>query len=238
MPKGHAFSDKLMCLKSGMLVRRGSALTSLSPFIDQHGLIRVGGRLANASLQYNQRHPIVLPSRDLVSQLIFCYEHRCLLHPGLHTLLSHISIKYWALRGRIIAKLTVCKCLQCFQAQPKFSSPFMALLLGVRVNVGRVFSQTGVDYCGPIMIKSGRRKVSPTKGYLCVFVCMVTCAVHLEWYLHFQQKIFLPPSRVSWLAEASVLNCLAIMERTLWALIACCELSSENTVKVNSSMII
>lgn len=176
----HAFSDELARLRAGCLVRRGSALTSLSPFIDDHGLIRVGGRLANAHVQYNHKHPIVLSSKDLVTELIFCYEYRRLLHSGPQSLLAHLSATYWIIGGRLIARETVRRCLQCFRARPKFLCPIMAPLPRVRVIAERAFSQTGVDYCGPVMIKSGRRKVSPIKAYICVFVCMVTRAVHLE----------------------------------------------------------
>lgn len=56
----------------------------------------------------------------------------------------------------------------------------MAPLPSVRVTIDRSFARTGIDYCGPIMIRSGFRKMSPSKAYVCVFVCMVTKAVHLE----------------------------------------------------------
>ena len=44
-----------------------------------------------------------------------------------------------------------------------------------------LFSHIGNDYAGPIKIKasSGRGRIS-VKGYIAVFVCFVTKAVHLE----------------------------------------------------------
>jgi len=44
----------------------------------------------------------------------------------------------------------------------------------------RPFARTGVDFCGPIHIRSGMRKVQSIKGYIAVFVCFVTRAIHLE----------------------------------------------------------
>lgn len=50
-----------------------------------------------------------------------------------------------------------------------------------RVAMARPFSSTGVDFCGPIFIREGRRKNSKhIKAYVAVWVCMATKAVHLE----------------------------------------------------------
>lgn len=51
-------------------------LSSLNPFIDSSGLIRVGGRLTNASdLSYDHRHPIIIPYKTHFGTLIFRHEH-------------------------------------------------------------------------------------------------------------------------------------------------------------------
>lgn len=49
-----------------------------------------------------------------------------------------------------------------------------------RVQIARPFTTTGVDFAGPIAIRSGIRRVTSTKGYVSVFVCFSTRAVHLE----------------------------------------------------------
>ena len=50
-----------------------------------------------------------------------------------------------------------------------------------RVSPTDVFAETGIDYAGPFVLKRGyTRKPQFVKGYLAVFVCMVTKAVHLE----------------------------------------------------------
>jgi len=175
-----ALSKELSDLHAGKMVHRSSCLKTLNPFIDDQGLIRVGGRLNYASGLHNFKHPIVLPSKSLVSNLIFKYEHIRLMHAGPQALLAHISVNYWPIRGRQIAAKTVRKCVTCFRTQPQFTSPLMAPLPSVRVTVARPFSSSGVDLCGPIFVRSGLRKITPVKSYICVFVCMVTRAIHLE----------------------------------------------------------
>jgi len=189
--QSESFPNELSSLKAGQLVHRGSCLKALSPFIDDQGLIRVGGRLNNAQLSYNTKHLIVLSSRSYVTKLIFRYEHRRLMHIGPQGLLSHISNSCWIIRGRIISRKTVNDCHQCFRAAPKFMSPYMAHLPKEQVTIARPFARSGLDFGGPIMIRSGRRKVSPTKSYICVFVCMVTRAVHLELVSSLSSEDFL-----------------------------------------------
>ena len=46
---------------------------------------------------------------------------------------------------------------------------------------GPVFNKVGVDYAGPILVKSGYvRKPVTTKVYVCVFVSFTVKAVHHE----------------------------------------------------------
>ncbi|XP_015124378.1 uncharacterized protein LOC107046300 [Diachasma alloeum] len=46
---------------------------------------------------------------------------------------------------------------------------------------GRAFSNTGVDYAGPVSIKTLKGRGHKTqKGWLVIFVCMATSALHLE----------------------------------------------------------
>ncbi len=55
-------------------------LTKLSSFIDTQGLIRVGGRLSNADISFDQRFPIILPHDHVFTQLLVKYEHERHFH--------------------------------------------------------------------------------------------------------------------------------------------------------------
>ncbi|CAH2109061.1 unnamed protein product [Euphydryas editha] len=57
----------------------------------------------------------------------------------------------------------------------------MGQLPEARVKPSRPFKTSGVDYAGPINIRfSPGRGAKSYKGYICLFVCMVTRAIHLE----------------------------------------------------------
>lgn len=50
-----------------------------------------------------------------------------------------------------------------------------------RVTPSRPFSQIGVDYCGPFLLKEKKYRNRKTiKSYVAVFVCLSIKAVHLE----------------------------------------------------------
>ena len=61
---------------------KGSQLYLLDPFLDSHGILRVGGRLRRAQMEYNEKHPIVLPKCHYVSQLIAKHYHHEVHHQG------------------------------------------------------------------------------------------------------------------------------------------------------------
>lgn len=57
----------------------------------------------------------------------------------------------------------------------------MAALPPERTEFTRPFTRTGLDFAGPFDIKSySGRACRITKGYVCVFVCFATKAIHLE----------------------------------------------------------
>lgn len=49
-------------------VRNDSNLLQLAPFMDEEGVMRVGGRLANARTSYDQRFPILLPGKCVLAR--------------------------------------------------------------------------------------------------------------------------------------------------------------------------
>ena len=48
----------------------------LSPFKDENGVIRVGGRVDKALVSYETRHPILLPNKHWISYLITRHIHQ------------------------------------------------------------------------------------------------------------------------------------------------------------------
>lgn len=72
-------------------------------------------------------------------------------------------------------------CVNCRRHNPSKHTQIMGNLPESRVNPTRPFYHTGVDYTGFIEIKANKgRGIKTSKGYVAVFVCMVTKAYHFE----------------------------------------------------------
>lgn len=162
-------------------LKNNSSLLNLHPFIDEMGVIRVGGRLKHAEVDYDQRHPIILPKTHQLTRLLIKHFHERYLHTGPQNLLSLIRLKYWPIGGKGVVKSVLKSCIKCFRAKPTAGTFLMGNLPSARVNPARPFVRCGVDYAGPIFVKDGTlRKCKMVKTYFCVFVCLATRAIHIE----------------------------------------------------------
>jgi hypothetical protein len=124
-----SYPDELQDLQAGHPVRKSSNLLSLHPFVDKDGLIRVGGRLQAAVLDYDQ---VILPSKCPLYKLIAQHEHTRLLHGGPQLMHSSIRQRYWIIKGRMVCKKIVHSCVKCFRMQAASASQLMGNLPRVR----------------------------------------------------------------------------------------------------------
>ncbi|XP_070170934.1 uncharacterized protein [Polyergus mexicanus] len=158
-----------------------SNIAALNPFIDENGIIRVGGRLKMSELTFTQKHPILLPSRHFLTDLIIKETHEKYYHAGIQTTLYTIRRKFWLLDGRNQVRKVVRSCIRCFRYRADPTDYKMSNLPKIRVRNASPFANTGIDYCGPFYIKEKKyRNRNKIKVYVCVFVCMAVKAVHLE----------------------------------------------------------
>ena len=191
-----AFPSEIKILEAGKSLSPHSKIASLNPFLDERKLLRVGGRLANAEISENCKHPIILPKNNSITKLIINYYHERHLHGGVQLLLSAIRQRYWIVNAKSEIKKCIWKCIKCCKFKAKTASQIMADLPTSRVIPGRVFSKTGIDFAGPFLVKLRKgRGVRPVKCYVCVFVCMITKAVHLEIVSDMTSEAFLATLR-------------------------------------------
>ncbi|GFW75215.1 uncharacterized protein TNCV_449191 [Trichonephila clavipes] len=180
--KVFTFRKKYEALKNRFLCHPKSPLRSLHPFIDEHGLVRVGGRLQNSQLPFNSKHPIILPSQHSISELLIKEQHIAHLHTG-PTLLAHVLRQsHWIVGSRKLINKCIRKCLKCNKFKTSTTTPqLMGNLPKHRATLERPFFSCGIDYAGPVLIKCNKgRGTKSTKGYIALFVCLATKAVHIE----------------------------------------------------------
>ena len=69
------YQTELSALRAGRQVPRSSRIARLSPFIHDDGTLRVGGRLQHTRLDYDEKHPFILPRLSPLVPMIFITMH-------------------------------------------------------------------------------------------------------------------------------------------------------------------
>ena len=153
-------------------------IRKLHPLLDDVGILRVGGRLENALIKNEAKHPIILPYRHHVTDLIISQHHQKTGHLGQEFVLSSLRQLYWIIKGRLAVRRVIGSCFPCKKLGAVRGEQLMADLPKERLMSGDPpFSHIGVDYFGPLYVRQGRSNV---KRYGCLFTCLVIRAVHIE----------------------------------------------------------
>ncbi len=149
-----------------------------NPFVDDRGTLRVGSRLVNADLSYEERFPAILPSKDPNVASLVRYFHQQDFHAGPKHVLCQLRRFVWILRGLQTVKTIIHHCVIC---QRNFKDPSrqqMAPLPQRRLIPTAPFEEVGLDCMGHFLVKLNGR--ADHKVWAVIFTCMVSRAVHVE----------------------------------------------------------
>ena len=80
-------------------VKELKSLRSLLPCVGVNGLLRVEGRLENADLPTDTKHPIILPGRHPLTRLVELNDHSTYGHAGLSYTLMKTRQRFWIIHG-------------------------------------------------------------------------------------------------------------------------------------------
>lgn len=124
---------------------------------------------------------MILSIKSHIVNLLIEHTHRALLHAGPSTVMATLAYHYHIPKIKKMLRKLSSSCIPCRKAYARTTNQLMGELPAVRTQIARPFSTVGVDFAGPFTIKRGRtRRPDLLKAYVCVFVCFVTRAVHLE----------------------------------------------------------
>ncbi|XP_038062578.1 uncharacterized protein LOC119733069 [Patiria miniata] len=141
-------------------------------------ILRVGGRLRNAPIDQEMKHPIILPSNHKVTELVIIHHHLLVGHSGVGMTWSSLREKFWVVRGGATVRRVIGNCFECKKRNAPLRQQFMGDLPAARVTPDNPpFTSVGVDYFGPVYVKQGRSHI---KRYGCIFTCLSMRVVHLE----------------------------------------------------------
>ncbi|XP_055589301.1 uncharacterized protein LOC129741588 [Uranotaenia lowii] len=123
----------------------------------------------------------ITPSDHPFTVALIRSYHTKYLHAGPRLTIEALRQKFWIVRGQNIVKKVIRQCTKCFRRNPKILSQPVGELPVCRVEQNYPFYNTGVDFAGPVSLQQRNRRSTVTyKGYIAVFICMATRAIHLE----------------------------------------------------------
>ncbi|XP_066595396.1 uncharacterized protein [Prorops nasuta] len=162
-------------------VPRQNPIQKLHPFLDDKGVLRVGGRISHSALPFPAKHPPILSKNSSLSQMYIQYAHSLALHGGPTLTLGILLQSVWVIGAIGLVKQYVRNCIRCFRARPRQSSQQMGNLPAESVTPSNPFQTVGLDYAGPFKLRTSKgRGQRSYKGYISLFVCFATKAIHLE----------------------------------------------------------
>ncbi|XP_053398192.1 uncharacterized protein LOC128546018 [Mercenaria mercenaria] len=157
---------------------RQSSIFKLDPYVDGKGIIRVGGRLSNSQYALSEKHPVILPRKGHVTNLVLRHCHERVKHQGRGMTVNEIRANgFWILGCSSAVSYMISRCLTCRKLRGSLQDQKMANLPSDRVEPAPPFTYSGVDYFGPFYIREGRKEL---KRYGVLFTCLSCRGVHLE----------------------------------------------------------
>ncbi|XP_062534495.1 uncharacterized protein LOC134203622 [Armigeres subalbatus] len=155
-----SFSQEIANLSSGTQIKDSSAISPLNPML-QGGILRVGGRLRNAAVSENRKHPMIIDHRHPLASLVIRYYHLKMLHSGQQVIIASTRERFWIPNIRKLVRKVLHECVTCFRIKPRCHAQLMAEL---------------------------RQK---DVGDVAVFVCLVVKAIHVELVADLTTEAFL-----------------------------------------------
>ena len=122
--------------------QKGSTLYRLDPYIDDDGILRVGGRLRHANFTLKEKQPVLLPREHHVSKLLAYHYHEQVHHQGRQ--ITHGALRnagHWLIGGHAAIAKLIGACVICKRLRGSVLKQHMADLPSDRVQTGPPFTQ-------------------------------------------------------------------------------------------------
>ena len=179
--QSQSFEGEIKYLKNNSRQVKSPYIDQFRLFIDDQGLLKCKGRINNAGLSATEKNPLLLPSKHPFVKMLVTDVHHRMKHGGVNSTLVALRGHYWILRGRLVVKSIIRSCVICKKLEgPPYCSQPSPDLPTCRVSDDPPFSHTGLDFAGPIYFSELNNGGSLSKGYICLFTCASTRAIHLE----------------------------------------------------------
>lgn len=178
----NVFSKEIKCIYDKQDIPKNSPIANLNPFIDSHGMLRVGGHLNKAKLGEQEQNPLIIPGRHHLSTLLIRHYHERVKHQGRHFTEGAIrAAGLWILGAKRQITAMLHTCVQCRKLRGKHQQQQMSDLPADRLSTEPPFTRVGLDVFGPWMVTARRTHggQANSKRWAVLFTCMSVHAVEV-----------------------------------------------------------
>ncbi|XP_033763439.1 uncharacterized protein LOC117344719 [Pecten maximus] len=176
------FGQEIANLKSKKPIPKSSPLRYLDAYLDDDGVLRVGGRIRTGDALSGQGH-IIIPGKTHLTRLIVLHLHEKTRHQGRNILEGAVrSAGYWVIGAKRLVSSIIHACVTCRKLRRKLECQKMAKLPEFRTQPTPPFTYVGVDTFGPweVSTRKTRGGAANAKRWAILFTCMTSRAVHIE----------------------------------------------------------
>lgn len=170
-------STRELSKQRNQTIKMSSRLYHLDPFLDKDGLMRVGGRIKRANLPVVTKHPVMLPRKSPITDLLIKFCHAKVNRMGRGITQNELRQRgYWIVGGSSAMSNCISQGVICRKLRRPLETQKMSDLPIDQVEPSPPFSYCAVDSFRPFLIKER----SEVKRYGVIFTCMASRSVHLE----------------------------------------------------------
>ena len=122
-----------------------------------NGVLRVGGRLERAPVDYGNKHPVILPNNSHLIDLFIQEHHLEVGHLGVGHIRTSLRQHYWIVKESSAVHRVIGSCILCEKRNASACKQLMADLPEGRVQLDLPpFTHVKIDHFGPLFVLQGR----------------------------------------------------------------------------------
>lgn len=177
------YAEEIKCAQKHEKLPKTSPLKNLDPYLDENGLLRVGGRISDSNLSQGEKNPLIVPGHHHVASLLIKHYRKQTQHQGcLFTEGAVRSAGWWIVGGKRKVSTVIYHCVICKRLCGPLSTQKMSNLPPDRLTTDPPFTNVGLDVFGPWFVFSRRTRgsVIQNKRWAVIFICLSIRAVHIE----------------------------------------------------------
>ena len=171
------FKAEIQMLSKSITLPANSILADRTPYMDHNGLLRVGGHLGQANLDYSIKHPIILHRKDNLVKLLGHHIHEENQHIDPTGLLGLLSNGYYIIGAKHLVRAISQSCVRS-TPEPRSSSWGRYAYTS---HCSTSLHSSRSRFCGSIHSEERIHMQADLPQIL--FICLSTKAIHTEAFI-------------------------------------------------------